>query len=481
MRVELSSFLSSGGLTLTTLKGYRYGWSRWERFCSALHDTPDPLAAPFSAFVALLASDIPEASLPMIIAGVRHRYQQHDRVPAFDEEAHRERWQEARRGRRRTVKRSSTAEGPRSGKAKPLLREDLSRLLSAEPPAMGERDTAFVAACLLLLDHQVEITRLCGLRLSDVTFTDSKSQVVVSGRQIELACDHVERVRGVPWDCTMCTLQSVHASRFRTREGTEDDGLLFGALAGTPGDLAKALRGRLQTALTSLRAGGWDWATPKRQTLHHMTGADEWAVAGMRRALVTGSHRPHGQVVVRARCRMALAWANGLRLASDLDEVRRDSVKRDDNGYTFVLGPTKADRSGARSRVIAAHGDADSFAVGRFFAEYLCVRDATVGPGGYLFTPMRGKTSGFLRSSSEPDVYHSALVDVRTLALLAGVEGQYTTYSVRRGHASQRHEEGHPLERIQAGLGHVSPATTVGYIDPDATSASESFMRGLMP
>lgn len=481
LRRELSSFLSSGGLTPTTLNGYRNGWSRWERFCAALPDNPDPLAAPFSAFVALLASDIPEASLPCVLNGIRHRYREHGRTPAFDETAFSDRWQEARRGRRRQVRRSPRSEESKTGKAAPLLREDLIRLLAAEPPPMGERDTAFVAACLLLLDHRVEVTKISGVRLSDAVFTDSNAQVDVGGQRIELACDHVERVRGVPWDCTMCAIRSVHAARVGLGSQEASNSLLFGVLAKTRGDVSKALRGRLEAALTSLRAGGWDWATPQRQTLTGKAGTDSWALAGVRRALVTGSHHPHGQAVARARCRIAVAWANGLRLASDLDEVRRDLIKRDDHGYTFVLGPTKSDRSGARSRVIAAHGDAEAFGVGRYFAEYLCVRDATVGRDGYLFTPMRGKKSGFLRSSPEPDVYHSALVDLRTLARLAGVEGLYTTYSIRRGHAAQRQREGHPLERIQAGLGHCSPTTTVGYIDSHTESASESLMRGLVP
>ena len=149
----------------------------------------------------------------------------------------------------------------------------------------------------------------------------------------------------------------------------------------------------------------------------------------------------------------------------DLLRLPRTSVTSDLEGRGLVveLGGTKDDPHGFK-RVVRAlpHATAGSASAASFVAEYLCIRDALRGPGGFLLTPMtvlplgdddsgladagKGTGGGTSRAKS----------DLRLLSQLAGgLDGaRYSSYSTRKGFAEQARMDGWSVEEISLALRH---------------------------
>lgn len=491
LRRDLRDFLDDGGLAPGTLNGYRIGWARFGRFCE--EDVPggtDPLTAGFEVFQALLTTDIPPGSLERLIGGVRHEYAKRGLTVPIDDPRYCGIWLDAMRGRRRIAARAREDRFPDEGKATPLTRTHALQMLAVEEP-IDSGDRGYIAATLLMLDHGVGLTQASRMRLSDIVGSPrNEGGLTVYLRStdrghdeingiVEILCDHTSRVRGVPWDCTACHLREHWIGL--SDQGARPESYLFATgKAANPKRIRQWLAQRLHKMLQAFTAGNVQW-TAAGDAITVRAGATDWTRAGARRALVLGLQRNTGHALVRAKCRISLAWTNGVRAASDLDEVIREDIRHDPAlGFTVPLGATKPDRPGSRNSVGLAlwedwddEQDFGTPGVGgpaRFMTEYLAVRDAVVGTSGYLFCPVRAP-SLWLSDPQHPDPYHSALADIKRLAAGAGLaELGYTTYSTRRGNAQQREAEGESLEQIQAALGHAHPDSTIRYLTGDGRS-----------
>src|SRR5436190_5947499 len=80
-------------------------------------------------------------------------------------------------------------------------------------------------------------------------------------------------------------------------------------------------------------------------------------------------------------------------------------------------------------------------------------------PVGPLFCVIDGPTRGRAWSDS------AARVELRHLALMAGVRRRFAPHQLRHAHAAELLHEGIPLPRIQRQLGHSHRSTTGNYVE----------------
>ena len=269
----------------------------------------------------------------------------------------------------------------------------------------------------------------------------------------------------MPWGCTPCAARRVLKSH-------EGDGALL--VAASQGSLATAMYqlvkqiaaldgGRGLICTSTRRAPGPGKAALVVAPAPTLTAYEN---AGIRRAItLSAGRREVGLRWVRARAWVALAWVGGFRMCGDLLRLPRTSVTSDLEGRGLVveLGGTKDDPHGFK-RVVRAlpYATAGSASAASFVAEYLCIRDALRGPGGFLLTPMtvlplgdddsgladagKGTGGGTSRAKS----------DLRLLSQLAGgLDGaRYSSYSTRTGFAEQARMDGWSVEEISVALRH---------------------------
>ncbi|MBY9074223.1 hypothetical protein K1X13_05240 [Nocardioides sp. WL0053] len=343
----------------------------------------------------------------------------------------------------------------------PLLRDDAVAMLTTTPVTTPRLD-ACVAAVLLAMDGQMTARNLAHLEVDEVR--DLRDGSVRVGGQ-EFPCDHVERMRGVPWDCTACAVRAVVTHH----PGT---GTLLAAAAG--GDPVPAMSQRLSALRDRVWAGvPMDRSTSGWRSTRLTPGSalTDWQAAGFRRAcvLIVG-RRGEAGTWLRARAWTAMAWSCGFRMCGDLLRLSRMAVSADPTGagYRIDLAGTKDDPRGDKLVVRPLAWGDGPVSVASLVAEYLCVRDAVHGRGGNLIVSDvlsrrdaagRGVADGGRGCGGGTG---TAKRDLRVLCELAGLsDRRYSSYSTRKGFAEQAHRDGWSVEEIRDALRHQTLGVTL--------------------
>ncbi|MFC7723610.1 hypothetical protein ACFQW6_00735 [Nocardioides sp. GCM10028917] len=462
---DIDEFVAQFSLAPGTTRNHTKNWGLWEQHCSD-HGV-DPMAAPYETFVDLVTTlrldghSYGRAHFDAIVAAVTARYSQANLVPACKRVQHAGDWATLLK-----------AVGVSAGKAKaqhpeafeqwqvrPLLRDDLVSMLAAESPRDSRID-ARIAAALLAWDHGWAGPELARFGVAE---TELVGEGVRLAGQV-IACDHEARVAGVPWDCTACVVRRVVLSH-------NGDGALLAAAS--HGSMATAMY-QLVKQIAALDGGRGLIHTPPRRapgpgktaiTVAPKSALTQYQNAGIRRAIALAvGRREVGLRWVRARAWVALAWVGGFRMCGDLLRLPRTAVAGDPEGRGLVveLGGTKDDPSGAKRVVRALPYAADSRSAASFVAEYLCIRDALRGPGGFLLTRMsvlpRGDDDWGLADAGKGAGGGTNLAksDLGLLVQLAGgLNGaRYSSYSTRKGFAEQARMDGWSVEEISHALRH---------------------------
>lgn len=356
----------------------------------------------------------------------------------------------------------------------PLTRELMTQLLvggelprSADPASNYQVD-AVCAASLLALDSLLSRPAISRLQRSDVKELGGGAIQVLDH---VFGCDHRERQRGVPWDCTACSVrtvlnahdgQSVHLFHSDSTRREVSRWLITRARAWpalTEPDLS---RRSLQAAFVVL------------------PGTGEWELAGLRRGLVVNARQPNSVSWVRGRAWVSMSFEAGLRMCSDLVRLPRSAIAHtaDGNGWRLGLGPTKDDPLAQKRSVrVFRFRDDGGPSAAQALSEYLCVRDAAVGAEGPLLLGARGGLLAPKGPLIKP--VQAASFDLDLLCELADLPQHFTSYSTRKGFARQTAKDGWELEETQEGLRHSKPETTLGYIgDQGAKRVGEKVYPG---
>jgi len=415
---------------------YAKRWQVWLAHCT--EEGVDPWDAPGSAFESLwLRRREADGALvsPNFIEGisvaVSHFYRQKGLTPANKRPENCGRWRELRRGRRKTASQNRDLEKS----VVPMMRTDAQTLMSAPMPALR---TVRRAALLLLLDGFAPGV-IDALTLNAVIATPSVSAgVVVRGQHV--ACDHEERVRGVPFDCTSC---AVRAAIVEIGEGEPFRTGLVNAMS------------QLRARFRCLAGKGEPWGPREGLTV--------WEQAGLRRALVlsTAVAPRDGYRWVRARAWVGVAWSCGLRMKADTLHLQRGDAAPDaaGRGWSVRLAATKDDQPGAKNVVRAFSWDSADGQVASAIAEFACVRDALIGSEGRLFN-----LNAVERGTSTDR--GNARADLDLLARLAGIAPVFSSYSTRKGFSAQALADGWTEDQIQEGLRHLHLTTTITHYVP---------------
>lgn len=485
MDAQIDEFIAMRAKAGLTQRNHRRGWSFWQRHCQDLN--VDPLRAPFSAFEDLLLLRRQDGlvytrgTFEAVLAAVAARYEDERRIPAHKLPANVGSWRLLMKGAGRVgaERKREVPESAQQWEVKPLMRTDLVEMLGCEPAASRQVE-ACVASVLLAIDGQLTSRELARLDIAHVTIHDDGDVTV---DHVVYPCDHRERVRGVPWDCTACAVKRVVAQH-------SGGGPLLGG--SSSGNLSTAMMQRI----AGLRDRRWAGVTLDRSTsgwrstrVTLAAGNTDCQVAGFRRACVLAVGR-RGTAVrwLRARAWVMLAWTGGYRMCGDLLRLRRSAVTVDPNGegYRLALASSKDDPFGRKqvTRGIPWR-DGGGMCAASMLAEYLCVRDAVHGSGGFLLvadvaTPGpvlgRGLSGGGLGSDGGAG---TAKRDIDLLCQLARVDrGQYSSYSTRKGFSQQAHDDGWEPEDIRDALRQQTLGVTLNsYLSArDAEKVSSDLM-----
>jgi integrase len=450
---EATAFADTHAYKPATVRAKRKGWRTWERVC-ADGGWSDPLKAPFDAFrdlILLRLEDGTPASpkyIECIANAVTMVYAEHGLTPAHRRPENKGEWRDLMRGLHRTHTKTATPARRKSPEdAVPLMRDEATRMLNTELPT-GIPGLARKAGLLLVLDGITRPGRVSQLTRGDITIDNNG----VTVDDTHVPCDHRERVRGVPWDCTACAVTDL---------------LNANPHSDTP----------FQVGPQTVDRNTWSYIKKRIPGIETPTATD-WGTAGTRRAVAlraaveqgkgdTLDRDAYGLRWLRARAWTAIAWTCGLRMASDTTQLERSQAKpaTDGTGWSLTLGPTKDD-PGARKGVTRFFPwpEGDQVSVARILTEYLCVRDALVGPDGALIIDVyNGRGSEPLKKPVPV-----ATRDLTLLATIAGLDPVYSSYSTRKGYAAQSAQDGASLEDIQLGLRHKNLATTLRHYVPGA-------------
>lgn len=487
LQAGLDANLAEGFLSESSLTGYKSFWRKWERHCASIPGAPPALGAPFYAFTALISENretLSVVSLDLYMAAVIHEHRKAGLVPAHKQPANVAQWQALRRGFVRDY--GARGRPLDNGKAVPMLRDDVAALLTATAPR-SPMQHAMVAAFLLNLDAHLWPFRLAAITTDDVDVSDPSGAVRIG--DITIPCDHVERVRGVPWDCTACAARAALATAPTSGAGA---GLLLGAICdGTSGRTQhKPLNDIINVSLVRVFRRRFAHLTQpdgnkKRRYYSFRPDATTYDIAGVRRAAVLMVGDRHGLPSLMTRAWCAITWTSGARMYSDLADVQRGHIVEDPDGrgFSIHLGRTKTDQAGARGTVLTVGWDDGS---AQPVAEYLCCRDACVGREGPALLSTDGASPTVTETGPAYKItgarIYPAFVRHHFARLIneAGLSGKgYTPYSLRRGNATQRDLDRQTLAEIQHALGHVNPQTTVGYVEPDGARAQARLMKRL--
>ncbi|MGY1659644.1 hypothetical protein ACI78Q_00280 [Geodermatophilus sp. SYSU D00705] len=453
----LQAFIDEQGRAAATRLNDDIFWRRWTEHCQEVAEKYgliiDPEDAPFLAFEELVlqrradGKPIAASTTDRYLAAIRWRYAELGRVPAHQRPENANAWRELRRGQRKQEGERRAAGDPPREQAVPLFREDLVRMLRAEPPRTPWLDERR-ALVLLALDTDLSTPQLQELDTADVELIDTTDPTEPGGIRVagyELPCDHAERFPGVPWDCTACAVRAALAAR------TGGGPLLTSGAEALPTYLGVRRR----------RWAGLQMARRYGPALDVDPTLSPRALAGLRRGLVlTVDPKGAGFRWARARAWTALSWVCGFRMGSDVAGLDRCAVAVDaaGRGYRIDLAATKDDpeavKDVARPLAWSATGGPSA---AQAVAEYLCVRDASAGRAGTLLVeavPPHGPVAR-LRACT------LAGKDLDLLCEYAGLPKVYSSYSTRVGYTQQAERDGWLVEEISAGLRHQSLETTV--------------------
>lgn len=441
----IAAYVAEGQLAGRTRANYDKWWRFWVRHCQARG--VDPLSAPMTAFedLWLLRGEdgrlLGPTTVKSMATAVSHHYREQGLTPAHKRPENAGTWGDLSRGAvRRAATQRSRGEGEERD-AVPLMRTDAAAMLATQP-RWSHAQRKDLAEMLLVFDLHPVPGELDRLTRADVELGDDGS-VTVAGLWLE--CDHDQRVRGVPWDCTACAVRGVAAP-----------------LAGDDLLLNRSKRPRGQYWAKRLRR-----LSPLMGGRGPHPGLTDWQEAGLRRLLVLGTTQD-GLRWARARAWTGVAWSCGLRMGSDTERLERSAFRPDraDRGWSLVLGATKDDPAGAKQVTRPfGWGGAGSVSVVDALVEWLCVRDARFGRVGAAFPSINTRTAGQMKHAAM-----AATEDLRLLAELAGIEPIHTSYSTRKGYAAQAAADGWPVEDIQEGLRHLHLSTTVAHYLPAVTA-----------
>lgn len=484
---HIDEFMKQFSQAQRTIRDHERGWATWEAHCR--HLGVHPLAAPFSAFEDLLlrkrrdGHEYSRGTHDTVLAAVGARYAQGGLVPAHKHPANRSAWATLLRGsaRQASARKQAQPASHEQWRVIPLLREDAVAMLTCTPSATARLD-ARVAAVLLALDGQMASRQLSDLSPQDVR--EVSGGVSVAGHVF--ACDHEERVRGVPWDCTACAVRAV-----------------VGAHTGVGPLLTAASTSDLGVAITqqlvALRDRSWGGVPMDRSTTSWRTtrltaaeGLTAWQVAGFRRACVLiAGRRGEAGTWLRARAWTAMAWSCGFRMCGDLLRLDRRSITVDVNGsgYRIDLSATKDDPYGTKQVIRPLAWGTGGISVAGLVAEYLCVRDAVHGPDGSLLvgnllrrdaTAGRGLADGGEGSDGGTV---TARRDLQLLGQLAGLaKCPYSSYSTRKGFAEQALRDGWSVEDIRDALRQQTIGVTLNsYLAASSAKDASTKLISLIP
>lgn len=462
---DIKKYVDRLSLARSTTRSHEAGWRIWEQHCAELR--VDPMLAHLDVFVELLLRRREDGHVyargthDTILAAIGAKYAAAGLVPAHKEPVNQGRWRDLMRASSREAGARKVAypESAEQWKVRPLKRNDLLPMLTAAPASDPHVD-ACVATVLLAMDGGYSGRELGRLGVDEVV--DGPEGIVVAGTAF--LCDHVERVRGVPWDCTVCAIRAVLSSH--SGEGPLLQRASRGDLVVSTSQRLRQLRDRpWGGTATDATASGW-----RSSRLRPADGLTPWQQAGLRRACVLlAGRRGEGGRWLRARVWTAVAWTCGFRMCGDLLRLDRDAVRLDPTGagYGVHLAGTKDDPSGDKRVVRPLPWGDGAQSVAQMMAEYLCARDAVHGPGGSLLvshvlnplTPGQGIASGGEGVGGGTGI---AKDDLQLLCAAAGLSGRdYTAYSTRKGFASQAHDDGWTVEQISQALRHQALATTL--------------------
>jgi len=461
-RVE--AYASGGSVGRSTQREYEALWGVWERHCA--EGSWEPLSAPLEAFEALWTvrrRDGRRASvayIDCIVGAIVDRYKR-ERLPLpHRQPANAGAWRQLRQGYIRSVEQVTRV---KEGTAPvPMRREGALALLTARL-AWTPEYLACRARNLLFFDlmPQSLVYRLSANDVKEV----KNGGVAVFG--FTFPCDHRERVQGVPWDCTACSLREAVAHH------PGDQPLMSHYRVSTAHYAVMGLRKRFRDMTPATRVG-----QTQSRTAGPRPGLTDWELAGLRRGMVLYAFGTDGSATpglrwLRARAWASVAWSAGLRMASDTQRLTRAHVRPDASGrgWSLALAQTKDDPFGARGVVRAfPWSENDSPSVAQMLAEYVCVRDAVAGPDTAGPLLLRWLDPGLFIS----DMHGAASGDLLFLSELAGVAPAWTTYSTRKGYAAQGVDDGWQLEKIQEGMRHDSVSSTLLYIPEQAAQQVQS-------
>ena len=466
LRAALDTHLHEGSLSPATCRTYESHWASWKDLCSGSAVPRDPLNAPFDVYTELLTQQPPLTpdQVSRRVSAIRHFHELEGKTPVFDLPPNNAEWR-----RLTSAYGSLYSDLVHSPEVRPLLRQEV-RELTATEPEWDRRGLLRAAFTLLAWDSGWSTRGLLNLR-HDQVIVDTDC-VHVDGEVFR--CDHGERVEGVAWGCTACAISAIHIA--------SAPGWLFDGLRGSD---ARVFDKVVSQHLRRLHASplGLHLVAPARRcqsALSPVPDLDEWSLAGLRRALLLTWGHPIGPRLLRARAWVAVPWAHGLVMASDLIPLRRNDVRWDASERLWTLQWPKGSetlRPGA-IRSVPWHGG------GRALTDYICVRDLIVGEFGHLLVPTESRRSaagGLPVSQGDPIERSSAQNDLDLLLTIAGVNrAGATPASLRLGHLIQSLDDGRCLEQASRTMGHKSPEFTSRLLQTHGDQRSSAMiMKGL--
>lgn len=167
---------------------------------------------------------------------------------------------------------------------------------------------------------------------------------------------------------------------------------------------------------------------------------------------------------VRDRALLLFAWSSGGRRRSEVTAATTDNVKRiSARTYVFTLHRSKTDQSGTNSQnnekpIVGPAADAlDTW-----------LERSGVKSGAIFRRIRRGdKVAEPLSPAAVRDI-------VKTRALLAGLEEEFSAHSLRSGFVTEAAHQGVPIGETMALTGHASVATVVTYFRSAAAIGSKA-------
>lgn len=412
-----------------TVETERRMWDMWTSHCATVD--ADPLQAPYVAFVTFCVGrgetglTLNPATIDRRIAAICSEIRRNGHTPAIDDPAFRQDWSQQITGLRALFAARHPSRALDRRAAVPLLRDDLIAMLATDAVGHDVAGMASRAVALTTVDTGVPVGEL-------MKTTPAVEGGTATWGPVTLVCDHDARHRGIPWDCSACTVRTLVTAPPETCDLKEASDRL----------VRLAASGRLESLLKEGAGSG---------TRYRLADGDAWQRAGARRALVASVSAPEVLRWLRARAWTASCWCTGQPMSRGMATADRGLVTVDltDGVSLPILEGTRTLR----------WSDSVHTGAAECVVDYLAVRDALLGEGGpFIVATERG--SGYL-SSRFPASAATPNRDLTLLAELVGLPTHFTSLSPRLGFNEQASLDGWTVERRQAALGHEHVQTTM--------------------